>query len=390
MCGILGFTRYTASPSQLIAATVMASKMSDRGKQSWGTTNGLTVAKDVGSITSTSILATHLGEQSFSPGGVVFAHTRASSHGSVSKQNAHPHILISDNAANMIIGVHNGTIAHPSMFKHNHKKFEVDTQLVYDLIVNDQPTDHIEGTGVLVYMVNNETLRFLRFNSTNLYIAQDLGTGGLIWASTKTAVEEAAAMAGIALGEEIKTTAETIYELREGEGEAGHVLVEVGKRKFSTLTATTYTDNTGAQQFHRRHHAAGGVYSGTGYTGTPYYGKCKVCDALKPEQTEIGVCPLCLEVANTPTNSLNMEAFLWYGHHCILEDEEPAPTTELFVQSCCPLEPKQLALATRAFRGDDDEGGWEEGDEDGGAATTPAGTRLMGITPFGYQYMDGD
>jgi hypothetical protein len=338
MCGILGFTRYVASPSQLIAATVMAQKMVERGRQSWGTTDGLTVAKDVGAITKHSLLDTHIGQRSSSPGGVLFAHTRASSHGSVSKENAHPHILVSDDASNMVIGVHNGTVASACMFKHNAKKFEVDTQLLFDLIVNDQPTDEIEGTGVLVYMVNNEALRFLRFNSTNLYIAQDLGTGGLMWASTKIAVEEAAELAGIKLGEEIKTQPETIYELREGEGTIGHVLVEIGKKKFSTLTATTYTDATGAQQFHRRQNHHQGVWGvGSGYhqgSGTVHHYKCKVCDALRPEQTEVGVCPLCLAIAEQPDNSTNYGNFLWFGHHELVapSDQTHNPPTQLPVQ----------------------------------------------------------
>jgi hypothetical protein len=313
MCGILGFSRYVASPSQLIAATVLASKMVDRGRQSWGTTNGVEVLKDVGSITNTSLLHTHFAETSFSPGGVVFGHTRASSHGSITPENAHPHRLISADQQTTIVGVHNGTVTQASMTKHNTKNFQVDTQLLYDLIVNNQPTDDIEGTGVLVYMVNGSQLRFLRFNSSNLYVAQDLSTGGLIWSSTKTAVEEAATMAGIFLGAEIKTEPETIYELQEGTEAEGQVLREVGKRKFSTLTTVTYVDHTGAQQF--RGHSRGSQYygGGSGYHGGPK--KCKVCAALKPEDEDLMVCPLCLHIATLANNATNNQSFLWFGHH---------------------------------------------------------------------------
>jgi hypothetical protein len=341
MCGILGFTQYEARPSQIIAAAILASKMVDRGRQSWGTTNGWTVTKAVGSITSANLMSTHIGEASQSPFGVMFAHTRASSHGSVSAENAHPHTLVSDNGQHQIIGVHNGTITHPCMIQQNTKKWEVDTQLIYDRLVNDGLTTNLEGTGVLVYMLDGEHLRFLRFNSTNLYIANDLDTGGLIWASTETAVKEAAAMAGIKLGAEIKTEPETIYQVAVDPNTKLHTLVVVGERKFARPIQTSYTDRSGATQF-------AGAYSGCGYSPSHTKGTCVVCNSLKEMDTGLGLCELCLEIALDKNNSINYESFLWFGHYMptVVEEVSDAPTEDESTEANPKLVQAALMSAT--------------------------------------------
>ena len=248
------------------------------------------------------------------------------------------------------------------MSQHNKKKFEVDTQFVYDLLVNEQSTEHVEGTGVLVYVVNNKRLRFLRFHSTNLYIAQDLSTGGLIWASTKDAVKLAATMGGITLGPEIETQPETIYEVVTTE-DKGHQLMEVGKQKFAPLHQTTYTNAAGAQQFV----ASTGYRSGQTVSTVNYArAKCRCCGTLNTNQSEgLDLCGLCLEIATHADNSMNQQSFWWFGHYMPPEEnfdtEPPAPVTRADVEAALDKmakqnnQPSQTAIILAPSDDDDDE-----------------------------------
>jgi len=234
----------------------------------------------------------------------------------VSVDNAHPHRMVNTDGSKVIVGVHNGTVQQPSMTRFNTKKFDVDTQMLYDRLVNDLPTDQIEGTGVLVYMQNESSMRFLRFNSTNLYVARDTTTGGLVWASTKDAVLTAAKRAGVVLSEEIITKPETIYEVQEHDNM--HKLVEIGKQKFGIITQNVYTDTTGAQCF---------LPSRTGYGhGSHKSAICPQCKTLRPRSDGWGLCVVCQDISLTETNSYYENTYVYVGHYIGPTEPDPTPT----------------------------------------------------------------
>lgn len=311
MCGILGFTKYIASPSQVIMASAMVDKMVDRGRQSWGSTDGTNIYKAASNVMTDNWLQSHIGSASEGHLQTMLVHTRASSHGSICIENAHPHIVVSDDMKHLIIGVHNGTITDASMKARNHKNFEVDSQMVYDILVNGQPTADLEGTGVLVYMQDYNSLRMLRFNSTNLYVARDLGTGGLVWASTEEAVLKAAHRGGVTLSTEIKLAPLTIYEVQDSP--EGHTLVEIGKQEFATPKAVVTTIN-GAEFFHATWggHAR---HQTSGYHSTDAGTLCTSCKSLRKAAQGIGLCLVCSKIALAPSASVWYTSMIYTGDY---------------------------------------------------------------------------
>ena len=330
MCGILGFTKYTASPQQLLMVSVMADKMVDRGRQSWGSTDGITVKKFTEAISVANWSQGHFMEPSQGHLQTLLVHTRASSHGAITVENAHPHIAVSADAMHMIVGVHNGTIVEDSMVAHNTKKFEVDSQMIFDMLVNNVPTKDLEGTGVLVYMHDENSLRMLRFNSTNLYVARDLSTGGLIWASTQEAVLKAAQRAGVELGSEIKTEPHTIYEIQDSP--EGHTLVEIGKQEFATPKAVVHVHN-GADWFgqvtQRGHH-----HGTTGYHGGYHQTLCLGCKSLRKANQGFGFCTVCTKIALAPTATQWENSVMYMGHYLGTELTAQDPQTAVALAPC--------------------------------------------------------
>ncbi len=318
MCGILGFTKYLATPHQIVMASVMLDEMVDRGRQSWGTTDGEEVCKFVEAATSGDWSKSHIMRPSASHLRTMFAHTRAASHGGITLENAHPHLLLSDDANHKIIGVHNGTIADWSMKANNLKNFQVDSQMIFDMLVNNQETKDVEGTGVLVYMQDHISLRMLRFNSTNLYVARDLSTGGLVWASTKDAVEKAAKRAGVLLSAEMPTKAETIYEVQDSPD--GHIIVDVGEQKFAApRTMVRYVN--GADLFDDNE--SYNPWTGHGNRGAsiPYHATCHHCQTFRPIVGGIGLCTICETIMMDPTATIYSDTMIYIGHYVMSVEE---------------------------------------------------------------------
>jgi hypothetical protein len=323
MCGIFGFTKYTASPQQLVMVSVLADKMVERGRQSWGSTDGITVKKFAETIALGNWSLGHFMEPSQGHLQTMLAHTRASSHGAITVENAHPHVAFSEDAMHMIVGVHNGTIVDDSMVAHNTKKFEVDSQMIFDMLVNDLPTKDLEGTGVLVYMQDQNSLRMLRFNSTNLYVARDLGTGGLIWASTQAAVLQAALRAGITLSDELKVEPCTIYEVQDSP--QGHTLVEVGKQEFAAPKAIVHVHN-GADWFGNQVQRQRYNGVGSGYHGGTYEALCLGCKSLRKTVQGFGFCTVCTKIALAPKASSWENSVMYMNHYLGTElTSEPTP-----------------------------------------------------------------
>lgn len=324
MCGIFGFTKYTASPKQLVMSTQLLCMMTDRGKQSWGTTDGVGVKKFCESALVGEWPESHLFDTSLTPMGVLLGHTRAASHGGVTTENAHPYTIIADDATSKIIGVHNGTVEESSMVKHNKKNYQVDSQMLLDMLLYNKDTSDIGGTGVLVYVQNETNLRFLRFNSTNLYVVKDLDTGGLIWASTKSAVETVTKATKTITSSEIIIKPETIYEVREGK--EGHELYEVGPKAFGSLASRVFTHNSGHEYFD--HWNNRDLPWGQGRTKDHHKGqnsaapsssfavtKCSYCQIFRPNPKLFGVCNMCAEYLTVPNIAEFQDTWVWAVHH---------------------------------------------------------------------------
>lgn len=340
MCGIFGFTKYLATPQQVIMASTLANEMVSRGRQSWGTTNGKEVSRAVGPITEADLSTTDLLYTSQGPFGLMLCHTRAASHGGVSESNAHPHTICSDDANTIVIGVHNGTLFETCMTEHNPKKYEVDTQLIYDYIANNKDPKDLKGTGVLVWAQDYTSVNFARFNSGNLYLAPILGAtdedivGSLVWASTKAAVLKAAKLAGVTLGDEIAVDEFDVYTLTESATTKYHSISKTGRFEVGLPNhVTTFTDGTGATIIRSKgsYHSTGGRYVGSyGQTTTSsYFGgggyqstdsTCPRCKTFRLAGSTMGMCNYCARgLADADCPNWDGE-FIFVGHHDGLGD----------------------------------------------------------------------
>lgn len=230
MCGIFGFSRLTENTLPLIPS--LAYEMSDRGKDSWGCSDGINLYKSLGNII-------HNHKSNYldwvCESGIIF-HTRGASTGTnITIENAHPHafesklVNITDNTtqSHVITGIHNGYINNHFGLKQKYPdrdNFGVDTRHIFKHICDDNDTNELSGSGVIAWyktVVNktkadnhtdehpsfirniiSNTLFLSRFSSASLYVCQ-LSTGEVVFASTKSSVEHACSFSGATIAHEI-------------------------------------------------------------------------------------------------------------------------------------------------------------------------------------------
>lgn len=189
MCGLFGFSR-TTELTRLMTPT-LAISMNQRGNDSWGVTDGVTIYKDADSIVD-SFVDCELEAPSY--------HTRAASVGGVSERNAHP-FHFEDKY--IVTGMHNGHISNWSAIKDKYKRkdVEVDSEHIFMNIAEGKPVADFQGYGNVVwYEQPADKSRpmeryFSRWNSDALVFAQ-MSTGEIVYCSTKQAIQMAAVLAG--------------------------------------------------------------------------------------------------------------------------------------------------------------------------------------------------
>lgn len=210
MCGIFGFSRITDVTRRM--APILALAMEDRGRDSWGATNGTEVIKHLGPIHRTwsqEVDAWAGWEQG------IF-HTRAASTGAVSIPNQHPFIVEKDGQA--IIGIHNGIVTnHEILNKKHNRNFDCDSPHIFMAIAGFSPTNEIMGYGNLAWFERTETdptprLFLARFNGDNLFVAQ-LDGGEVVFCSLKDPLEKAAMVAGSKVRTLYATDGDLLYSV---------------------------------------------------------------------------------------------------------------------------------------------------------------------------------
>jgi predicted glutamine amidotransferase len=245
MCGIFGFSKRTPVTEAMMP--FLAWEMVERGKDSWGVTDGKHILKKLGPIYESWELP-KWGDQ------LIF-HTRAGSVGDKTVENQHPWMfkeLDGDGGqtGGYVVGVHNGCIPnHKELNKKYNREYEVDSMHVFAHIAEGWPTGDIHGYGALAWFHVDEEgyaeLNLARFNMIDLNIFQ-LDTGEIVFCSQATPVERAAMMCGVKSYVKYKVEDERrIYVRVTEEGE--HVLVGSNVMKFNTryLPASGYTSQKG-------------------------------------------------------------------------------------------------------------------------------------------------
>ncbi len=181
MCGIAGYicTRDEVDPRLATATTVLGLHMRERGKHSWGITDGHEIKKYKGDL-----MESYDGQ--FIGSRVILLHTRHATTGAQTAENSHPFLI--DGA----IGVHNGMM-------YNHKEiadkynitYQVDSEVLLNRIINYGDISEIEAYGAVV--IFQDGLMYIgKFNGGQMSLAKT--DFGWVWASTPEAVKNSLRM----------------------------------------------------------------------------------------------------------------------------------------------------------------------------------------------------
>src|ERR1700734_3632924 len=162
MCGICGTSNLTDTTRRMMPYLLWS--IEDRGRDSWGATDGTDCVKVLGPVTSSfERHADHvLGWDR-----AIF-HTRAASTGEVTVENQHPFRFVRggtiDPEGNIIdtpedpwlktvVGIHNGIVSNHLELKNKYSRhnFDVDSMHIFRHIVDGRPMSEIYGWGNLAW-----------------------------------------------------------------------------------------------------------------------------------------------------------------------------------------------------------------------------------------------
>lgn len=187
MCGIFGYECTGKYDDRLnVAIPIAAIHMEQRGRVSWGWTDGRTeVIKSMGEIS-----------KGFNPSFFGYKqaalHTRQPTTGARVKENSHPFKI------GNIIGMHNGMVRnHDELQKKYERKCEVDSEHIFHHLAEGRSLEDIIGYGAIVFYKDG-VLHLGRFNGGSLVLVKT--SVGWLFASTKEALEVSLQYSGLREG----------------------------------------------------------------------------------------------------------------------------------------------------------------------------------------------
>lgn len=198
--------------------------MENRGKDSWGATDGDNITKRLGPITESWF--DH--EEEIWGWDRAILHTRGASVGAVTIPNAHPFKFehkTNDVWDRTIVGIHNGHVGnHEELDKKYPDRrdafghcLEVDSAHIFAAFAEGAPTGEIHGWGNLAWYEYTPTrpdglLYLMKFNADALNVVA-LETGEIVFCSELNTIRRAALMAGTKIKAPFKIEDETLYYL---------------------------------------------------------------------------------------------------------------------------------------------------------------------------------
>jgi hypothetical protein len=201
--------------------------MEERGRDSWGVTDGDLVLKQATAITD--------GFVELDLDGPTY-HTRAHSVGAVSQRNAHPFDYTFENKR--VVGVHNGHINNWLALKNRYdrKDLEVDSEHIFRHLAEGKSVEEIGGWGAVVWYEMDPAApearqRYLsKFGGMdNLHIATlDVPTHPIVFASSAEAIKRAAGMCGVEIRGFYSVATDIKYQIKLDEATGEYKLFNLG------------------------------------------------------------------------------------------------------------------------------------------------------------------
>lgn len=196
MCGIAGYLCTRGYEPRLAAAVpLLGMFMQERGKHSWGMTNGSDVVKLEGAFAAGY-------EGQFAGAERLLLHTRFATFGEKVKENSHPFLIKG------ILGVHNGQVYnHRTIAEKYDIDYKVDSEIIFHRLADGGSMKEIDAYGAVVFF-QNDVLHIGKFQGGQMTLVKC--SWGWVWASTFEAVKFSLRMSGL-LG-----TAQFEVKMKEG------------------------------------------------------------------------------------------------------------------------------------------------------------------------------
>jgi hypothetical protein len=273
MCGIAGYVcNDQYEPALNLVFPLLGVFMQDRGNQSWGYTDGERIIKNTGELQSGFT-------PQFCGAKQAAIHTRHATKGDITSENSHPWQF------GDLIGMHNGVIDnHVELDRRYGRNFPVDSQHIFQHIIEGRDLSEIEGYGAIVFWQDGKVW-LGRFNDGDLAVAQT--PWGMVYASTQWAITDAFKMAGLPDPTFYNVEQGKLYFIEKGELYKSDVELNFAKRKVKTTwqnyaAALTSTEPTQLDKAFERHN------DGLG---------CNWCASITRELFDTREGPLCGQCA---------------------------------------------------------------------------------------------
>jgi Glutamine amidotransferase domain len=270
-------------------APFIAYEMENRGKDSWGATDGRETIKRVGPILDSFEWPENWERAIF--------HTRAATVGCVSERNAHPFVCIAD--GRKVVGIHNGHVSNYEVLKNKYHRSwaEVDSEHIFQHLAERRSMDDLYGSGTFAWFEDELPLiHLVRWNFGALECA-NMPDGTFVFASTHDAIAKAARFAKVDLTW-WQSFNDSFEHIVTHDDESGKDIPRIAKEKLAlgeSYRATGGRSGTGNSGGNRIFYPNYPVNNGRVFGLTPreLERKCRHC---REDGCESYICKKCVEV----------------------------------------------------------------------------------------------